>query len=345
MPRPTLKNLTALAGIFLLVWLSLRFLLPLLLPFLLGAALALAAEPLVGLLCRRLKLPRGLGAGIGVTATLGLFTAVLVLLTATLLRELASLAGALPDLEQTATQGLTSLENFLTGIIQGMPPGVQPLLLQSVNALFSGGSAFLDTFAARLPALASALFSHVPGSALTVGTGILSGFMMSARLPALKKRLNPLEQKLQKYLPMAQRLKQTLWGWLKAQLTLSSLCFLLVCTGLLILGVSYAPVWALAIALVDAIPVLGTGTILIPWALVGLLQGNQVLALGLGGIYVTAMLSRSVLEPRLVGKHLGIDPLMTLMALYIGYRIWGFGGMLLSPMLCAAATEVAHFHQ
>ena len=186
MPRPTLKNLSALAGIFLLVWLSLRWLLPLVLPFLMGAALALAAEPLVGFLCRQLKLPRGLSAGIGVTGSLGLLAAVLVLLTATLLRELASLAGALPDLEQTATQGLASLEGFLTGIVQRMPPGVQPLLLQSVSALFSGGSAFFDSFAARLPSLATALFSHVPGSALTVGTGILSGFMMSARLPVLK---------------------------------------------------------------------------------------------------------------------------------------------------------------
>ena len=169
--------------------------------------------------------------------------------------------------------------------------------------------------------------------------------MVSARLPQLRQRLAPMGEKLQRYLPMVQKLKQSLWGWLKAQLTLSGLCFFLVCTGLLILGVDYAPAWALAIALVDAIPVLGTGTILIPWALAGLLQGNHVLSLGLLGIYLCAMLSRTVLEPRLVGKQLGIDPLMTLMALYIGYRIWGFGGMLLSPMLCAAATELTHFSQ
>lgn len=345
MPRFTAKNIAALAGTFLLVWLALRFLLPLLLPFLLGAILALAAEPLVGLLCRRLKLPRALSAGIGITGTLALLTAVLVLLMAALLRELASLAGALPDLEQTASQGLASLEGFLTGITQRLPPGVQPLLLQTVSGLFSGGNALVERLAAKLPGLASSIFSHVPGSALTMGTAILSGFMVSARLPQLKQRLTPLTQRLEKFLPMLQKLKQSLWGWLKAQLTLSSLCFCIVSLGLLILGVPYAPFWALAIALVDAIPVLGTGTILLPWALVGLLQGNQVLALGLAGIYVTAMLSRSVLEPRLVGKQLGIDPLMTLMALYIGYRIWGFGGMLLSPMLCAAATELAHFHQ
>lgn len=345
MPRPAIKNIAALALTFFLVWLSLRWLLPLILPFLLGAALALAAEPVVGLLCSRLKFPRALGAGIGVTGTLALLAAVVVLLAATLLRELAALAGALPDLEQTATQGLASLEGFLTGIVQRLPLGVRPLLNQLVSGLFSGGSAFVDKLAARLPGMATSLFSHVPGSALTVGTGILSGFMVSARLPKIRERLTPLKQRLQRYIPMVQRLKQSLWGWLKAQLTLSGLCFCIVSLGLLILGVPYAPVWALGIALVDAIPVLGTGTILLPWALVGLLQGNQVLALGLAGIYTIAMLSRSVLEPRLVGRQLGIDPLMTLMALYIGYQIWGFGGMLLSPMLCAAATELAHFSQ
>ena len=341
MPRSLIKNIVALAGVFLAVWLALRWLLPLLLPFLLGTALALAAEPLVGRLSRRL--PRGLSAGIGVALTLILLSSVLVLLLAVVLRELGSLAGALPDLEQTATQGLASLENFLSGIALRMPAGVQPLLMQLLSSLFSGGNALVDRLALKLPAMATALFSHVPGSALAVGTGILSSFMVSARLPQLRQRLSPIREKLQSYLPMAQKLKQSLWGWLKAQLTLSALCFFLVCTGLLILGVDYAPVWALAIALVDAIPVLGTGTILIPWALVGLLQGNHALSLGLLGIYLCAMLSRTVLEPRLVGKQLGIDPLMTLIALYIGYRIWGFGGMLLSPMLCAAATELTHF--
>ena len=345
MPRPTLKNLAALAGIFLGAWLALRFLLPLVLPFLLGGALALAAEPIVGLLHKRLKLPRTLAAGLGVAGTLTLLAAVLVLLLAAAVRQLGALAGALPDLEQTASQGLSSLENFLTGLAGRLPSGVQPLLLQLVSGLFSGGTALVDRLAAKLPGLATAAFSHVPGSALTVGTGILSAFMVSARLPRLRQRLSPLKERIEKFLPMLQSLKQSLWGWLKAQLTLSGLCFCIVSLGLLILGVPYAPIWAAAIALVDAVPVLGTGTVLLPWALVGLLQGNRALALGLAGLYLTAMLSRTVLEPRLVGKHLGIDPLMTLMALYIGYQLWGFGGMLLSPMLCAAATELAHFHQ
>ncbi len=341
MSRSAIKNIAALALSFLLVWLGLRWLLPLLLPFLFGAALALAAEPLVRLLCKRL--PRALGAGIGVTAALAGLTALVVLVMALLVRELASLAGALPDLEQTATQGLSSLEGFLTGLAQKMPQGLRPLVTQMVGRLFSGSNALVDRLTARLPGLATALVSHAPGSALTVGTGILSAFMVSARLPRIRAWLSPLAARLQKYLPMLQSLKRSLWGWLKAQLTLTGLSFVIVAVGLMVLGVSYAPLWALLIALVDAIPVLGTGTVLLPWALVGLLQGNGALSLGLLGIYALALVSRSVLEPRLVGKHLGVDPLMMLVALYLGYQLWGFGGMLLSPMLCAVATEMVHF--
>lgn len=344
MPRPNIKNIAALAGVFLLVWLGLKYLLPLLLPFLLGLALALASEPLVFFLHTRLHIPRTPAAGIGVSVGLTLLSATVVLLAALVVREVSILANALPDLEQTASLSLDAMEGFLLDLANHTPDGIRPLLNQAVSNTFSSGTAILDRAAARLPALASSVFSRVPGSALTIGTGILSAFMVSARLPALKTRIKslPLTQRLRSYLPALQKMRSALWGWLKAQLKLSGLSFLIVAAGLLILGVSYAPLWALLIALVDAIPVLGTGTVLIPWSAVYLIQGQHIRAIGLLGIYVVAFLSRSILEPRLVGRQLGLDPLMTLVALYVGYRIWGFAGMLLSPLLCVAATELAN---
>ena len=145
----------------------------------------------------------------------------------------------------------------------------------------------------------------------------------------------------EKILPVARRIKTALGGWVKAQLKLAGLCFGVVCGGFLLLGIPYAPVWAALTALVDAVPVLGTGTVLIPWSLVCLLQGQRVRALGLVAVYVVALIARSALEPRLVGKQLGLDPLVTLAALYTGFRIWGIPGMLLSPLLCVAVAEAA----
>ena len=97
---------------------------------------------------------------------------------------------------------------------------------------------------------------------------------------------------------------------------------------------------ALVTALVDAVPLLGTGTILLPWTLVSLLSGEPVRAVGLLGIYVTALITRSALEPKLLGRQLGLDPLAALAALYIGYRLWGFGGMILAPILTVTAREL-----
>ena len=76
------------------------------------------------------------------------------------------------------------------------------------------------------------------------------------------------------------------------------------------------------------------------WAAVSLLQGEQLRAIGLLAIFGCATLARSTLEPRLVGRQLGLDPLLTLAALYTGFRLWGFFGLLAAPILTAAVKSV-----
>ena len=115
----------------------------------------------------------------------------------------------------------------------------------------------------------------------------------------------------------------------------------IVSLGFLLLNISHGLLWAALVALVDAVPLLGTGTVLLPWALVCFLQDQHFRAIGLLCIYGAAMLTRTVLEPKLVGKQLGLDPLLTLLALYLGYRFWGFAGMLLAPVLAAAVKSAA----
>lgn len=340
MSRNSFRNLVFLLGAFLVFWLGIRFFLPIALPFLLGGLLAFAAEPTVSLLSK--KIPRAAAAGIGVCITLALIGCAFFLLMALLVREMGILAGALPNLEETVTEGLSSLEGFLLELTDRTPAGVRPLLSQTVTGLFSDGTALVDRLTQWVPGAASRVLGHIPGSAITLGTGILSAFMVSSRLPRLKLWLRERigSGRLQQFLPILSRIRHALGGFLKAQLKLSALCFFITLCGFLLLKIPYAPIWALLTAVVDAIPVLGTGTVLIPWSLVNFLQGNHPQAIGLLGIYVVAFLSRTVLEPRLVGGQLGLDPLMTLVALYAGYRVWGIGGMLLAPLLCVTAMEL-----
>lgn len=339
MHRANVRRIALLAGGFLGVWLFLRYLLPIFLPFGLGLLLALAAEPAVRF-ATRLKLPRWAATGLGVSLTLILLVTLVGVLGAALVKELSVLAGKLPDLQSTAQQATDRLRSILENAASQAPEGVQPLIDRSVNSLFSSGSAFVEQATVRLPGAITAFLSRVPDGALGIGTGIISGFMLSSRLPKLKKALaQRLPERVKTQLiPALKRSKNALLGWLKAQCKLSAITFFVVLVGFLLLRIPYAPLWAALVALVDAVPLLGTGTVLLPWALVCLIQRQHLRSVGLLCIYGCAFLTRTVLEPRLVGRHLGLDPLVTLIFLYLGYRFWGILGMLLSPMLAAALT-------
>ena len=323
-------------------WFWLRFLLPISLPFLLGGGLALAAEPMTRFLCNRLHLPRGAGAGISVTAALCFLTFFVLILCALVLRELRILAGLLPNLEDTAREGLSLLSQWLLARIAGLPAGLRDFLTGQVNELLSGSSALLDQAVSFLLNLAGGVLRHVPDSALILGTGIISSYMIAAKLPRIQKWLTAhlSRERLKPILATLSNMKNAIFGWLKAQLKLSSITWIILTMGLILLRIPYAPLWASLIALLDAFPVLGTGTVLLPWSLVCILQHDSARAVGLLGIYTVISLSRSILEPKLVGKHLGLDPLVTLFSLYAGYKLWGLGGMILSPVLAVAAIEL-----
>lgn len=342
MSQSNLRKALIIAGAALLVWLSARYLLPVLLPFILAALMALAAEPLVAALEKRTHLPRSAATGIGVTIVLVILTLLVLVLGALMLRQLQRLVEYLPDLEGTAMQGLESLEDWMLALTTNVPEGLQGMLTHSIEDLFSGSTVFFDRLSGWLLALASGVVSQLPDSALGIGTWLLASFMFSAKLPRirtfLRSRIGPTWQ--EKWLPALRRLKGSVFGWLTAQLKLMSITFAVLAGGFLLLRVRYGVLMAALISLVDALPILGTGTILIPWSVVCFLQGETVRGIGLLGTYAAAALLRSMLEPKLVGKQLGLDSLLTLVAMYAGYRLWGILGLLLAPLLTVTAVQL-----
>lgn len=336
-------KIIALPLAFLAAWLGVKYLLPLALPFLLGGLLALAAEPVVRLGTARLRMPRGLAAGLGVSLTLLLLAGILSLLGALAVKELGVLAGTLPQAEQSLRQGMAAARDGLVRLSRRLPEGMGRLVRQNATELFGSGTVLLQQVTDRIPGAITSLVGGVPAGALGLGTGVLTGFMVSARLPRLRQSLArkiPQSWK-EKYLPVLRRMKSNIWQWAKAQGKLMAVTYGIVALGLTVTGVKYGFFWGMLIALVDAVPILGTGTVLVPWAAVGLIQGQTLRGIGLLVTYGAAMLTRTVLEPRLVGKHLGLDPLVTLVFLYVGYRFWGVFGMILAPMLAAAVKGIS----
>ncbi len=340
---PGVRKALILLGLFAAVFISLRYVLPLVFPFLLGALLALAAEPMVRFFRRACHFPRILASGLGVTMAFSLLALILTVIFGFLLRQLRTLTGILPDVTEAVRSGMDSLSGWLLGIAAKAPEGLRPILTRNVTELFSGGSALLDRTVDFLLRLASGFLSRIPGGALSLGTGIIASFMISAKSSTIRTffRQRIPSEKIQTLTQILTRMKFAVLGWLKAQLKLSGVTFLVAATGFWLLGVPHILLWGLLVAVVDAFPILGTGTVLVPWSIISFLQGDHFRSFGLLGLYGAATLIRTVLEPRLVGKHLGLDPLVTLIALYVGFRLFGLPGMLLAPLFAVAAVQLS----
>ena len=125
---------------------------------------------------------------------------------------------------------------------------------------------------------------------------------------------------------------KALLGYFRAILILMGFTFVEVSVGLFILDVKYVFLLALIVALSDAIPIVGTGVVMLPWILWNVFTGNMPLAFGLAIIYVLGVLIRQILEPKIIGSQIGLHPLVTLLAMYIGLQFFSILGMFIGPI-------------
>ena len=335
------KRVLLLAAIPI-IFLAVQYLLPLILPFLLGAALAVAAEPMVRFLCKKLHLPRTIGSVLGVAMSFAILGLALLMLCGLLFRQLQVLTGILPNIEETVRSGMDTLSGWLLYLASKAPGGLREPLTQTVEHFFSNGSALLEKITGYMLHLASGILSRLPNGALAFVTGLISSFMISAKLPQIRMYMNrrlPTE-KVQPWMDTLKSMKTVILGWLKAQVKLSGVTIGLLTISFFLMRIPYGLLWAFLVGLVDAFPILGTGAVLVPWSVVSFLQGNTLRAFGLLGTYVVVTVTRTVLEPRWVGRQLGLDPLVTLVCFYAGFRLWGILGMILAPMLAVMAVQL-----
>lgn len=197
------------------------------------------------------------------------------------------------------------------------------------NAL--GG--LLQSVSAALPSFAARVLSALPEILLVSVITVISGFYFCIDGDRIQRSISArLPSRWQASLPHWRReMGRFFKRYLRAYLILLAITFLCLFVGFSILGVDYAFLLALLTAVVDMLPVLGVGTVLIPWAAVMLLQERFYLGFGLLILYGVMLILRQIMEPRLVGKSLGLHPILTLFAGYAGWRLFGVIGMILGP--------------
>ena len=311
------------------LWLCGVLILPVGLPFLLGA--------LIARLSRRFRPPKWhptLSGIFGVSLIFLLLSAVLWFLFRTLYAEGERLARNLPNLWRELSPTLELLRGKLLALAEKLPDGLSLPASQWVDKLFAGSSLFLGSLSEWLLSGAARLLSGIPDLVLFVLTTLLSAYFFATdpRGPKefLQKHIPPAW--IQKGASLLRRLKTALKGYAKSQLYLSAVTYGICAVGLMLLGYSKGILIALPIALIDALPIFGAGSVLIPWGILNFLRGDVSGGAGIMLLYGVASVTRTVLEPRFLGEQIGLHPLLTLASLYGGFRLFGFWGMVLLPI-------------
>ncbi len=337
-----LGRIAGACGLCILAVLAGIFLLPVTLPFLLGYALAASIQKPVALLQDRTRLPRWLCGGVFMTVLFLLTGSLLYFLGRQLVLEMGSFTAQLPELLSGLAAPAAKLKAWLQELAARAPDGFGIALQDWVDELFSTSSGLTNRLTGWLISLAGGIVSALPDLFLFTLTLILSSFMFCADLPAVHaaaKRLIP-QKWQQRVCQLPVKLKSALGGWVKAQIMLMGVTFLIVTAGLLMLRLDYPLLFGALIALIDALPLLGAGTVMIPWSLLMFLRGANSCGIGLLAVYGAAALLRSALEPKLIGKQIGLHPLLTLGAMYTGYQLLGMTGLVLFPIGAILVQQV-----
>ena len=328
------QTVLRLAAIFVGGFLFFRIFGAVLLPFALGLLPARLAGRAADRLPKRDGISRKLTA-VGCVALLYiLIFLVIFLLGRLLLQELEGFFRALPELICSVTEPMGRLKNTLLRLASRFPDGIGAALEQWTQEFFRSGAGIGEKLYDFVFSAASSVIRKGPNIAMFLLTMLLSGFFLAVELPALQTLWETKAPEKWQHIwhNVTDKLKNTLFCWLKAQGKLMAVTFLVLTAGFFILHIDYPLLFALVIAVLDALPVLGSGLFLIPWSMVQFLAGNTFCGAGLLCIYGAAALLRAALEPKLLGKQMGLNPLLTLLALYAGYRFFGIFGMIVLPM-------------
>lgn len=193
----------------------------------------------------------------------------------------------------------------------------------------------LDSFLQQLIASTINLLTAIPGFLIEFLVYLIALFLFSLELPRLKVKLESYlkEQTRQKVFLVGSQLNKAGVGFLKAQVILSLVTFIMAMAGLSILGVKYTVLLSLLIVIVDILPILGTGSVLVPWAVIAILQDNNFLGIGLIILFLVITVVRRVIEPKIYSQSLGISPLASLVSMYIGLKLLGLAGIFIGPII------------
>lgn len=300
------------------------------LPFLIGWLIALAAHPVVAFLEKHLKIRRKAMTVFVIVLAVAGVAFLLYGIGYVLVREIVGFAGSVPQMMSSVKETIGKIELFFTRLSVRIPLELPINLEQIYDAIMESIGAWATRLGTPTMNVIGNMAKNIPSIIVAIIMCLLSAYFFIAEKEGLTDYLGRYTPEFVKarWHVIYDSLFGALGGYIKAQFKIEFFMYFILLFGLWICEVRFAALLALGIAFLDLLPVFGTGTVLIPWALIKLLEGDYKKAVGLLILWGAGQLFRQIIQPKIVGDSIGLAPLPTLVLIYIGWQFGGVFGML-----------------
>lgn len=303
------------------------------LPFFIGWLISLIANPLVKFLDKRLKIVRKTGSAIVIVLVLAAVVLLLYAGTSAIINQAQKFSENIPSVSSGLQEEYENFSDELTKYYDKLPADMQDTISRVVKNVGDYMSNYMSRFpTGKVADTAGNYASNLPGIFVGIIVGILASYFFIAEKEELEEFLRHHTTKGQKktWEMIRVQIFGVLGGYFKAQLKIMCVVYVILMVGLGLLHVSYFFLSALGIAFVDMLPFFGTGTILGPWAIIKFVNGDYKMAIALVALYAVTQVVRQLIQPKLLGDSMGMNPFATLFFMYLGFKIYSVLGMILA---------------
>lgn len=327
--------------IFLLgiLYLGIKYLLPLLMPFVIGIIIAVLFRRLIDSVSTKTKINR---TAISILILLifysiiGYFITLIGFKTITILGDIVS---SIPTLyKDTMIPALKSAEKDLLKAI----PLLRPYMENFTDNIDQSVFEFLSKTSSATVGTITGLAGHVPTILIKLIFTIVSSFFFTIDYHRIFNFI--ISQFKEEHKEMLLKLKDngigTIGKFIRAYSIIISITFVELSLGFLIIGIPHPIIFGVLVAVIDIMPIIGTGTVIIPWAVISLLMHNTRVGIGMIILYAIITVVRQTIEPKIVGQQIGLHPLVTLILMYVGAQLMGILGLFLLPIIATLLLKL-----
>lgn len=323
------------AAALLLLFLAVPPLFSLFMPFVLALVMAWLLNPLVRWLHRKLKISRKVISLLLIVLVFGVVGGLLFWFIYGIGSEIYSLVSNWDSVRMAITSGLDALGGYFERFFALLPADVAGWLDDLYAQLMVWLKDVVPTLLASVGKRAGNIAMGLPSGVVAAIVFLMASYFITADYPGIRfwatERMSP---GVHSFLSRVRRVAMGAFGgYVKAQLILSLAVFFILLIGFTIIGQGYALLLALLFAVMDFIPIIGSGTVMVPWAVISLVIGDYRKALELMIIWGFICLFRRVAEPKVVGDQTGLSPILSLISIYVGMRLAGVLGMVFGPVV------------